>query len=217
MYIFIYKLYKNISIKRILKTIIPFIIIIIGFNIVSFVNYKHYNIYTYNELENSSFEKAYNKILQIKDDEKEEYFSIPKSTFYKLAETSKKFGLTKEEIDKHFESLDKTNEQIDNGNIIWFTRNIIYNKYRFKDGKEANDYYERLNKELDQLFKDGTLERESSFPIIYINLPNKNEITKIPGNLIKTIWYTSSYKNIKTYTNKQLSTYDIASFDNDIS
>ncbi len=200
----IFKLYKKFSIRRLINVLIPIIIIVLGFNIVSFVNYKHYNIYTYNELESSSFSKAYKKILQIKDDNKTDNISVPITVFYKLCDNSKVFDFTKEEIDDYFDRVHNVNEEVDNGNVMWFIRDIIYNKYNFKDGKEADDYFDKLSNELDQLFDDKVLEKEMSLPIVYINVPRLSAIKKIPRNLVTAIGYTTSYKNVRTYTSKEL-------------
>ena len=37
---------------------------------------------------------------------------------------------------------------------------------------------------------------------LFINMPTKNEIKKLPKNTLKAMWYTSSYQNIKTYKKK---------------
>ena len=70
LFIPIYTFIKNRNIKNILLNIIPFVILFGSLNIVSLINYKHYGIYTYNEIQKSEFHNTYKKILQIKDDEK---------------------------------------------------------------------------------------------------------------------------------------------------
>ena len=111
-FIIICKLYKNLKIKNILITLIPIIVVILNLNIVSYLNYKHYNIYTYSELSNSYFKDAYTKILQIKDDEKiDDQVAIPKSAFYKLADNSKVFGFSRKEIDNLYNLYAKQMEK----------------------------------------------------------------------------------------------------------
>ena len=50
----IYKLYKGIKIKNILLLLTPVLVTSTLLNIVCYINYKNYGIYTYNELSNSS-------------------------------------------------------------------------------------------------------------------------------------------------------------------
>lgn len=202
--IMVLKLYKNFKIKNILINIIPIFVIIINLSIISYINYKNYNIYTYSEPSNSYFKDAYVKILQIKDDEKKEQVAIPKSTFYKLAENSKVFGFTKEEIDGLIKAYTGKKREVINSNIIWVFRSWIYNKYGFKDGKEANEYFHKLSDELDELFKEGKLEKEFAFSSVFMNPPSIDDIKQLPKNFIQAVVYTSTYKNIKTFSNKEL-------------
>ena len=202
--VFIFKLYKNVKLKNICLNLIPILIIILNLNIVSFLNYKKYNIYTYNELTNSYFKDAYTKILQIKDDKKTNKVAIPKSTFIKLCENSKTFGFTKEEINKNFFSYVGTSGEIKNSNIIWVFRTWVYRKHQFKDGKEANEYFHKLSNEMDQLFKEGKLKKEFAFSSVFMNPPRFDDIKQLPKNLWDAIYYTSTYKNIKTFSEAEM-------------
>lgn len=203
-----YNFFKNKRIKTILINIIPILILILSLNIISYINYKHYGIYTYNEIQKSEFHNTYKKILQIKDDEKIEKVSIPKSTFYKLSENTKSFGLTKKEIDDFYNNYAGKNKEIYNGNIIWYFRLMIDKKKKFNNGKDSELYYKSLGKEIDKLFAKGTLEKEFTMPSVFMSAPTEKEIKQLPKNILRTIVYTSSYKNIKTITNTSKYEYD---------
>ena len=205
----IYRLFKSekIKIKNLFTYVTPFIIIIISLNLISFVNYSHYNVYSYNELENSYFKDAYNKVRQIETNESYDNVTITKNMFYELCDNSKVFNISKEVIDSCYNDkhIKKTSDgQIDNGNMIWLFRSLIYNNEKFKNGREANDYFKKLSEELDDLFEKGKLKKKSGFSSVFINVPNKNEIKKIPKSLIEAIIYTTTYKNVKTYSKKDL-------------
>ncbi len=202
--VIIYKLFKKNKIKNIFICSLPIIIIFLNLNLVSIINYNHYGTYTYNELKKSHFKDAYLKILQIKDDEKIDNVAIPKSTFYKLAEKSKVFGIKKYEIDAFYQKLADKNGEINNGNIIWYFRTLIYVNQNFKDGEEADKYFEKLSNEIEELFKEGELEKEIASPSIFINMPTESEIKNIPSNILNAIIYTSTYKNIKTFSKEDL-------------
>ena len=207
--IIICKLYKNLKIKNIVMTLIPIIVIVLNLNIVSYLNYKNYNIYTYSELSDSYFKDAYTKILQIKEDEKkDEKIAITKNTLYKLADNSKVFGFSRKEIDNLYTIYVGSNEEILSSNIIWTLRSWIYKKYDFKDGKEANEYFYKLSNEIDELFKEGKLKKRYTFPLVFTNPPTFNSIKQLPKNFIKVIVYTSTYKDIKTFSiEKMLKTF----------
>ena len=200
----IYKLYKNLKIQNIVKAVIPIIITAIMLNIICYVNYINYGVYTYNEITNSNFKKAYIKILQIKDDEKKDKVAISKSTLLKLAENSNVFNLTEKFIEKKYKRLANLDGEIYNGNIIWYLRYWLYQLNHFKTGEEANNYFEDLSNEIDELFEKGVLEKEFVIPSVHINTPTINEITELPMNILETIKYTTAYQNIKTFTERDL-------------
>ena len=200
----IYKLYKNFKIKTLIQVLIPVLVTIIILNSVCYINYRKYGVYTYNEITNPSFKKAYIKILQIKDDEKKDKVSIPKSTLYKLSENSELFNLPKQFIDMKYNQLSKGTDEIYNGNIVWYLRYWIYQRNNIKTGEEANKYWEELANEIDKLFKEGKLEKEFAFSSTKLNTPTQNEIKQLPKDLIHAIVYTTTYQNVKVFSTSDL-------------
>ena len=198
LFVFIYKLYKNVKIKNILINLIPIFILILSLNIVSYINYKEYGVYTYNELKSSSFKDAYINLLRIKEDKKYDKVSINKSTFYKIIENSDILGFDKKFIDDTYKRFSDSNKEINNGNIVWYFRRWIYQTHKFKDGKEAEKYFKKLDNEIDKLFKENKLKKETILPSVFINTPRKEYIKKMPKAYLDTILYTTTYRNIKT-------------------
>ena len=213
LFVIAYNIIKDRKIKNIIISLIPIILLYGSLNLISFINYKHYGIYTYNEIQKSEFHNTYKKILQIKDDEKIEFVSIPKSTLYKLSDNTKTFNLTRKEIDRFYKGYanwedEPYKNEIYNGNIIWYLRLMIDNKNKFKSGKESQAYYKKLGEEIDKLFENGTLEKEFTMPSTFMNVPVKDQIKELPKNVFNTVIYTTRYKDIKTMTNTKLYKYD---------
>ncbi len=201
--IIIYKLYKKFDIKSILKCITPIIVLVFNLNIVSYINYKHYNIYNYSEIMGTYFKKTYSLILKIKDDNSTDQVSITKNMLYKLSDNIDMF-LTRDEIDEKYKKLNYENDEINNAHMIWFLRRWIYNKYTFTDGREANEYYKKLYFEIDKLFKKGIIDKKFNLSLINIDLGIKNELKELPSSIIKAICYSSSYKNVIVFSAKNL-------------
>ncbi len=222
LFLIVYTIFKEKKIKPIIISLIPIVILQMSLNLVSFINYKYYGIYTYNEIEKSEFHNTYKKILQIKDDEKKCMVSIPKSTIYKLVDNTKTFNLTKEEIDRFYYQHDYyeyecSKGEIYNGNIVWQLREMIGQKNKFKSGKESEEYYKKLGEEIDSLFADGTFQKEFIMPSAFMAVPTKEDIIVLPKKVLETIVYTTTYKNIKTLTktdgyiyNKRINAYYFA-------
>lgn len=212
-FVIIYNFFKNKKLKTLLINLIPIMVVVISLNLVSFVNYKHYGIYTYNEIQKSEFHNTYKKILQIKDDKKIHMVSIPKSTLYKLIDNTKTFDFSKDELDRFYHiyeyyEYESTKGEIYNGNIVWHLRKMIDTKHNFKSGKESEAYYKKLGEEIDELFKNGTFEKEFVMPSIYMAVPTKKDFMLLPKKVIETIAYTTTYKNIKTLTKTKNYAYD---------
>lgn len=197
----IYKIIINKN-KASLLSLLPIIVIIINLNIVSLINYHYYGIYTYNEINNSEFSKAYIKIQEIKDEKKETQYSITKNTFYKLSDLSDAFGITKKDINVLYKSWADKNGEINNSNIIWAVRHLIYSNKQFKDGKSAELYFKELSDDIERLFDEGKLEREKVIPSVLINNPSKNDILRLPKEYMNTLKYVTTYQGIKTIDKK---------------
>ena len=202
--LFIIKLYKNFNPKNILVNCIPVFVLVLCLHAISFVNYHFYGVYTYSELDNSYFKDAFTKVLQIKDDEKIDKVAIPKTTFYKLCDASQVMGCTKDDVDRFYNGRAYQNNEILNTSVIWYFRSFTYNMHQFQNGKEANNFYKKLSEELDELFRDGKLEKEFALPTVFSYMPTKNEVKQFPKDLVYALWYISSYKNIKTYNEADL-------------
>lgn len=208
-----YSIFKERKLKTLIISLIPIIVIQLSLNAVSFANYKHYGIYTYNVLQKSEFHNTYKKILQIKDDVKIHMVSIPKSTLYKLSDNTKTFNLSKEELDNFYYQYqyyedERTKDEIYNGNMLWYLRSMIDKKNQFKSGKESEEYYKKLGEEIDELFENGTFQKEFVMPSTFMAVPTKEDFKLLPKKVIETIVYTTTYKNIKTLTKTDNFTYD---------
>ena len=210
LFFIVYNILKNRKIKNIVYNFIPIIILIGSLNLISFINYKNYGIYTYNEIQKSEFHNTYKKILQIKDDEKKEQVSIPKSTFYKLADNSKVFNMTRNKIDYYYKIYaDPRIGEIYNGNIIWYFRYIVYLENKFKSGKESEEYYKKLGEEIDELFDKGVLEKEFTMPSSFMAVPTRDDLIETVKNVFYTIGYTATYQDIKTLTKTDNYKFDV--------
>ncbi len=208
--VFIYKLYKNIHIKNILINLIPVFILVLSLNVVSYINYRHYGVYTYNEIKKSSFKDAYINILRIKEDKKYDNVAINKKTFYKIIDNSDILGFDKDYLDKQYKNIKDKYGEVDNGNIVWYFRNWIYNTHNFKNGKEANKYFKELDKEIDRLFKENKLEQEKIIPSVLINTPTTKDLKQFPKSILNAVLYTTTYKNVMTFSDIRNNTNIVA-------
>ena len=199
--LFIFKIYKNRCFRNIILNLFPFLFLCLVLCVMSFINFKYYRVFTYNELEYSSFKKAYNSILKINNGSSKKV-SISKETLYVLSDKSYVFDLDKNFIEEYYNHVDINT--LDDGNMIWFFRNLVYDYKKFKDGKEAKEYFSYLNNDINRMFKEGELKKKNSLPVIYTSFIELKDLKRIPSSLIRAIIYTTTYQNVKTYTNIKL-------------
>ena len=212
-FIIVYKCLQNKNLKNkrfkiILTSLIPLVVLTINLNIVSFINYKKYNIYTYNEIQKSEFKNTFRKVLQIKDDEKKDKVSVPRTTFFKLVDNVDSFPITKRKVNQYYKVLIDDTGELYNGNIVWYFRQFVFKNKEFKDGKEAEEYFKKMGEEIDKAFEDGRFEKEFAFSSILLNVPTYEEFTSMHKNLFNIVVYTTTYKNVKTYTDFGDKIYD---------
>lgn len=212
--LFIYKFLNNKNIKSFLINLTPIITLYLLLNIISFINYKYYGVYTYNELSNSSFKDCYVKVQEIKDSKKINQVSITKESLLNLAKVSKKFKVSEKEINRLYVQLaDIETGEFNNATIIWYFRHLIYANQRFKTGYDANLYFKELSREIDELFESGKLEKEFAINSVFMNTPTFNDLKMIPSNLLKMIKYSSSYDNVGTLSLNALKKLPNAKYD----
>lgn len=202
--LFIYKVHQSHDPIHLSMYLLPVFITILCLNVLCFINARHYGIYTYNELSKSEFKNTYIKILQIKDKEKIKRVSIPKSTLLKLAKESEVFNFSEKEIDIFSKGSSDYKGETSNATMMWSFRLFVHMKQKFKNGYEANEYYRKLGKDIDRLFKEGKLKKEFAFPSIFLNVPIKGDLKEIPSTVIKMIAYTSSYQDVKVLVDKDI-------------
>ncbi|MBQ6436770.1 hypothetical protein IJJ27_04440 [bacterium] len=203
LFVFVYTFFKNKRWSTFILNTLPFVILIGSLNLVSYINYRHYGIYTYNEIQKSAFHDTYKKILQIKDGEKIPNVAIPRSTLYLLSEKLPTFRLTPSDIDRYYNRFADESGEIYNGNLIWYFRSMIFHQNKKPSGSESEAYYRQLGAELDQLFANKTLEKEFVMPSIFMSVPTLDDLMHLPGNVFQAIIYATTYKNIKTMIDTQ--------------
>lgn len=214
LFVFVYTIFKNKTWKTLFLWLIPVFLLNISLNIVSYINNKHYQIYSYNEMQTSKYKEFYLKLLQIKDEEQIDKVSLPKSTIYKVAKELPSFSISVETLDSIYNQFTTTQGQFDNGRMIWYLRNWLYHQNKFQNAQEAEDFFEKLCVEMDDLFEKGIFEKEWVIPSVFLSTPSWNELSQIPMALLESVIYTTTYQNVKTFSaNKLLEVDEKNSYD----
>lgn len=180
--------------------LIPIIIIFIFKFIVININNNYYKANLINEFTDSNFKKAYTSILKIKPDKEIYRVSIPKSTIEKLYEVSPTFKNLKSIFDKKYENnIELEDGEIIDGYMIWIVRRIASLKNYYKDFNTSEEFWGRVDKEINNAFKEGKLKQRFIISSVYFSPPTRTNIMKFIRNLPKTLKYIYTYDEVKTF------------------
>lgn len=202
--LYIYKLKKKSLI------LIVFFIIVIPVNLlVTSLNQKYYGASTNNEIINSNFSKAYQNLMKIKPDKNIYRVSIPKSSLNKAMKVSPTLETLKELINQNYkESPDIKNGELVDGYMIWSLRRVAYYKGAYKSFKTSEEFWGKVNEELEKAFQENKLEKRFTIPSAYISPPSPYNLKSFIKKLPKTIKYVLTYEDFITYDYNTLKNSD---------
>ncbi|MDD3241629.1 MAG: hypothetical protein PHQ64_02480 [Bacilli bacterium] len=191
--LFILVLYNNK--KYVILFLLPIIIIpFMGKTIVSYVNYKYYGNYTYNELTDSYFTHFYLSIMSIDSGEKIDRVSITREMLDIAFANSKTFSLLEDDIDKIYGMGRWTyKSEIENTNIIWAIRELVYYNFDYKSSKDINNFFKKIYFELEDSFSSNKIKRKILFGSVYLNPIGIRDVIPIINRFYYTINFSNSY------------------------
>lgn len=167
---------KVIRIKtRIFLTVLPIVFLIIANIVYCSLNYFIYGEYTVTDRSGTYYKEVLNDLLRIKNKKIDEIW-ITKDTIYKAMKESPTLAKSKEQIDEMYENSWALVDGEIRGDIIFWTLRDAFDKagvYK-NGGKKANEYYKKIDKELDKAFANKKLKEEDAF---YLS-KNSKGITK---------------------------------------
>lgn len=176
---------KNIEllIKKIVIIIIPILILIGGINLVKYINYVNYGLYEINDLKNTSFAELIGNIYTIKQDEEIPYVWVNRSTIRKLYDISPTLNSIKKEFEASLDGWDsnglvKDDKEVEKDYVMWALRDAVKAAGYYNDAVETEEFYKRINDEINEGFNDGRLEKNIGFSISSLSRPFKKEYVK---------------------------------------
>lgn len=185
--------------KKCLLLLIPILSLVIVLTGYKFINYKVYGEYTLTDRTGTNFHLVINDIMSVKSSHTK-YSWVTKDTIYKVVNNSKTLYKYKDIIyDNMYEGWGMTKDgEIWADLFYWRLRHCISLTGLYdKGGKEVNDFYGKVHKELNKAFKDGRLKKDENSYHISSSLPNynKNEIEQMKKLYLPMLKKIYSYSN----------------------
>jgi hypothetical protein len=130
-----------------------------GILLISTLNYKHYGVFTSNELTSSAFKEAYGSLLRIKSSDDEQYFPVVRAARKKAYEVSPAM----QELKGYLEGDGGTAWQVGWKDIpaamfVYAFRDAVADAGHYHDAVETFAFYRRLGYEIDQACDTGLLD-----------------------------------------------------------
>ena len=173
--------------------------------VISMINYSHYGIYTYNEINNSNFGKAMQAIYSIKPNEEIEWVTNTHEKLERIAAESETFNIIMPKIEEKIDFYDDFDRKPDDGEIedgwfFWVLREAVFlskEELGIENAKDFNDFYLNLSKELNKLIDEGKFEKQSTMPSSLMPPWRKGNLGKLFNAVGEEIKFLTNYDDVE--------------------
>ena len=187
--------------NKLLIVTAPFLAFLLSCIFLGSINYVVYGKFTINEFQYSSFTRAYGVLTQVKADNVHTKVKLTNEAMDKIYNVSPSFRELKEAYDgdvgnlwrgasKEWNHADGVpDDQIAASHSMWAFRNAVASLGYYESPQKADEYYERVIKEVDEAFDNGTLEKKHSFNVPLFSMISLEDAKKLPYEIFKTAKY----------------------------
>ena len=178
------ELFKK-KIIKILIILIPFISLFGSIQVISYINYKHYGVYTNNQLNKTNYAKAVNLLMKIKPDQDVEHVTITRNALNKAFAVSPTFSELSYVINSDYDNKNplvlaqEDNGEINEDLITWELIGAARIKGYYESAQKAEDFWGKVYDELSKAIDDNKLETRAILPSRSLKpYPNEEDSAK---------------------------------------
>ena len=150
--------------------LIPFFMVFAGNTAIRLINYDHYGVYVLNERAEGEFPGFMACLYNIKPDEKDEekyssdeyegyYINIYHSALEKAYDASPTLNSIKPEIEETIKSWSDSDGEVVMDHLLFAIRDAVKKAGYYEDGQATEEFYSVVAHELEEAFRNGTLEK----------------------------------------------------------
>lgn len=193
-------LMKNV--KLVIICIIPLLIFVGGTFAYQEVNNHYFGVAEVNTRTSGELGDFYANLLKIDDPNKSAQIWVPASTVEKAVNASPTLQSRPKFInvwlDTPWNGGTLRDSEIKGDLVEWSLRSALKNVSMYNDEKSANDFFFKVNKELDDAFKSGELKKSDKiFITSSANGKDMNEISELKPYILSGIEMTFFYKGFE--------------------
>lgn len=206
---------KNITIKnKIICFITPYFFCMFCGMIIGEINYFVYGIFTINDMQYSSYSKTYSAMTQIKTVDNYKKVTLSKETIKKLYKECPSFL----ELKPYYNGVGNiydgdggrgwlmnsiiwngkeiSEDEIGASHSMWAFRAAVSDAGYYESAKKADEYYKRLNNEINKAFNEGRLEKKEGIRIPLFTTINISDIYELMNTMEIVFDYIVKYHAI---------------------
>lgn len=152
-------------VKKLVVLIVPFIILFSVQMSISFINYRYYGYFGVNDRTEGGFAKLMSHAYSFEDkyeDNIDVWVSL--NTLYHMMEVSPTFATIGSKIDAEYAEWGM-GEEITGDCIQWVIREAVYDAGYYESATTAQDFYQKVNQELEDAIKNGNIQTVDLFSL----------------------------------------------------
>ncbi|WP_414733131.1 hypothetical protein [Acetobacterium carbinolicum] len=182
---------------------LPVMMLILSTVLIASINYAYYGIYTTNELNDSDYTKTIKLIYSVEATEAVHNVSVPRSSMGKIYDAVPSLNGISDEIDASMDrwswyDQDVAVREVEDGWFFWSIREAVANSGYYRDAQTANNFYKQVNKELEEAFETGQLERRKTMPSALMSPWRDEYWEELPKAFLVTLHYVAGYEKLET-------------------
>lgn len=214
--IVIYFTKNNIIGKRlkIVYLVSPYIVCILCGVFLGYINYLVYGIFAINDMQYSSYTRAYKAMTQIKTQNNYTKVALSREAIEKLYKECPSFLELKPYYNgngdvyegkegkmwldlshKWRENNTFPSNEIGASHSMWAFRDMVDKAGYYRTAREANEYYNRLYNEIEIAFKEGRLKKRDEIRIPLFTQMNIMDLNLLATTMNKSLKYVISYSD----------------------
>lgn len=213
---------KKELIQHIMVALLPLLMLSGGNLCVKSINYLYYGIFSYNEINDSSFADAMKAIYSVKPEEKIERVSVTREKVERMYEVSPTLKSIEPFLESSMDAWDCNDQapgdgEVQDGWFFWSLRDAVSNAGYYCDAKTADEFYSKVAVEIETAFEEENtmIEKQKTMPSALMSPWREGYFPKIVETMQKIADYVLHYDEVETkveYSN-QSTTDGIRSFE----
>ncbi len=147
---------------------LPVLLWVAGLSIVSFLNWHHYGVFTTCEMKRASFKAAYGSLLRVRHEREIPFVPVPRATRERIYTVSPAFSELRPYLEGKlgeayaansvfFTKIPAEQREMAGGWFVWAVRQAVELSGHGRTGADAEAYYERLAREVNDACDRGLL------------------------------------------------------------